>query len=206
MATYSLSSFNEQVAESIQDCLRDYHELLNAPSVGCLDNYLWPSWQLNIAPAQACDQGRPHLVIELVLLEMTLRIIEESLASALGFSGGAHSDIYDSAAGLSVMAVLSDLPEGKSWEPGRFHILTLGVYVVLQPFLLVFFTGRLRHGGTAPLQPPEDPDPLPPWAYRLTAIGYPSRRIVEGDVRHALAALPHRAEPLYLSQEMTGVK
>ena len=131
---------------------------------------------------------------------------EESLASALGFFGGAHTDENDSAAGFSCMTVLSDLPDGEGWEPGRFHLLTLGVFVTLEPFMVVFFTGRLRHGGTAPLQPPEDAKPLPPWAYRLTAIGYPSRRIVEGDVRHALAALPHRTEPLYLTQEMTGVK
>ena len=105
------------------------------------------------------------------------------------------------------MTVLSDLPDEPGWEPGRFHLLTLGVYITLEPFRAMFFTGRLRHGGTAPLQPPGDNQPpIPEWAYRLTAIGYPSRRIVEGDVRHSLAALPHKKDPLYLTQEMTGVK
>lgn len=190
----------------MQESLRDYHELINAPSVGCPDNYLWPSWQLNIAPAQACADGANRCLRHCGIITVLILFTEESLASALGFFGGAHTDENDAAAGFSCMTVLSDLPDEEGWEPGRFHLLTLGAFVTLEPFLVVFFTGRLRHGGTAPLQPPGDVKPLPPWAYRLTAIGYPSRRIVEGDVRHALAALPHRKEPLYLTQEMTGVK
>lgn len=133
-------------------------------------------------------------------------IPEDSLATVMGEFGDAHTDNNDSAASYSVMTVLSDLPAKDGWEPGRFHILPLGVYVTLTPFLLVYFSGRLRHGGTAPVQPPEDDEPLPEWAYRLVMIGYPSRRIIEGNVRHALAALPGRAQPLYLTQEMTGVK
>ena len=59
------------------------------------------------------------------------------------------------------MAVLSDLPDVEGWEPGRFHLLPLGVYTVLHSFALVFFSGRLRHGGTALVQPLNDVDPLP---------------------------------------------
>lgn len=104
------------------------------------------------------------------------------------------------------MAVLSNLPNYEGWEPSCFHLLPLGAYVMLAPFLTVFFSGRLYHGGTAPLQPPKDSQPLPKWAYRIVAIGYPSRQIVEGDVCHALTALSFQSEPLYLTQEMTGVK
>ena len=124
----------------------------------------------------------------------------------MGFYGAEHTDDNDSPASFSVMVVLSDLPDKRGWEPGRFHLLPLGVYVTLVPFLTVFFSGRLRHGGTAPLQPPSVNGPVPGWAYRLVAIGYPARRIVEGNVRHALAALPFQPDPLYLTQEMTGVK
>lgn len=107
-----------------------------------------------------------------ILIDMIDYCAEEFLATALGFFGGAHSYDKDAAAGFSSMTVLSDLPEVGGWEPGRFHLLTLGVFVTREPFLVIFFTGRLRHGGTAPLQPPDDTTLLPPWAYRLTATVY----------------------------------
>ena len=61
LAGYALASFNNVVSDSVQEHLRNYHELINAPSVGCPDNYMWPSWQLNIAPAQACQHGECKL-------------------------------------------------------------------------------------------------------------------------------------------------
>lgn len=69
---------------------------------------------------------------------------------------------------------------------------------------MIFFSGRLPHGGTAPLAPPGEE--VPPWAIRCILIGYPARAIIEGEARHSLVALPRQAEPLYISPEMTGVK
>ena len=78
----------------------------------------------------------------------------------MGYFGGEHEDTNDSAVSFSVMIVLSDIPEEPGWDPGRFHLLSLGLYFVLDPFAVIFFTGCLRHGGTAPLAPPEITTPV----------------------------------------------
>ena len=70
----------------------------------------------------------------------------------MGFFGGDHTDEMDLAAGLSAMVVGSHLPE--DYEAGRFHLLSLGVYVDLGKIHVVYFSGRLRHSGTPPLAPP----------------------------------------------------
>lgn len=68
LAGYTLALFNDTVPDSVQEHLKDYHELINAPAVGCPDNHFWPSWQLNIAPAQACQRGRTMLCVYSSLL------------------------------------------------------------------------------------------------------------------------------------------
>ncbi|KAF7792930.1 hypothetical protein EIP86_004033 [Pleurotus ostreatoroseus] len=165
--------------------LKKYHEIINGPTTGCEGNHFFSSWQLNIAAAQDGDA-------------------DGSLREDMANSGKPHTDITDAVTGLSCMLVLSDLPEEEGQEPGRFHFLPMGFYVNLEPFYTVFFSGLQLHGGTAPLAAPGKK--AANWAYRCVLIGYPSRYIVEGNVRHALAALPHRAEPLYISPEMTGLK
>ncbi len=64
-------------------------------------------------------------------------------------------DTHDHAACLSCMLVVSDLPDGEGWEPGRFHFLAHGFYINLEAHYTVYFSGRLPHGGTAPLAPLE---------------------------------------------------
>lgn len=118
----------------------------------------------------------------------------------MGHFGGPHCDIRDCIAALSCALVLSDIPDG--WEPGRLHLLGLGVYASLSLYSQFFFTGRQLHGGTSPLAP--DDQAIPDWAYRLIMIAYPPTSFVFGNVKHAFAAMPHSREPIYLSQEMTG--
>lgn len=110
--------------------------------------------------------------------------------------------------GLSNMTVLSDIPDSAHsselyYEPGRFHLIGLGVYMQLVSLRSIYFPGRLRHGGTAPLAPPGH-SPVP-WAYRCIVISYPSSAYISGFIRQAIAALPFSNELLYLSPEMTGV-
>ena len=119
------------------------------------------------------------------------------------YFGDVHTDKHDDVTGFSVMIPLSDLSQKPGEEPGRFHFITRGFWVRLTPLVNVFFSGRLPHGGTAPLAPPGEP--AESWALRCIWIGYPASAIVSGGARHTLAALPNR-EPLYISPEMTGVK
>ena len=78
------------------------------------------------------------------------------------------------------------------------------MFITLELYSVVFFSGRLVHGGTAPLAPPGD-DPPPPWSYRNVVIGYPSSLILRGTARHAFGAMPLDKEPLYITPEMSGV-
>ena len=131
-------------------------------------------------------------------------LIDGSLATAMQFWGGEHADDGDSALSLTAMTVVSELPDGPGWEPGRFHLLSVGVFITLVKFLVVFFTGRIYHGGTAPMAP--EGEDAPDDAYRLMLIAYPPKKVVEGGARHSFAALPHQHEPLYVGPEISLVQ
>lgn len=103
----------------------------------------------------------------------------------MGFFGGDHIDEMDLAAGLSAMVVGSHLPD--TYEAGRFHLLSLGVYVDLANIHVVFFSGRLRHSGTPPLAPP-GVEEIAHWAYRFVLILYPASRLMLGTSKTVLAA------------------
>ena len=128
---------------------------------------------------------------------------DESLAKDMKFFGQIHMDKHDDVSGFSCMTVLSDLTGETGEEPGRFHFITRGFYANLVPLANIFFSGRLPHGGTAPISPPGVVPPA--WALRCVLIAYPAGAIVSGGARHALGALPFR-EPMYISPEMTGVQ
>lgn len=117
--------------------------------------------------------------------------------------GGSHADDRDAVTGLSSMTVLSDLPGNPDYDPGRFHILLLGIYVVLEPFANFYFSGRMQHGGTPPIAPRgQEPES---WQYRAVVISYPSGKVQQGLVRHAFASMSPEGDPFFLSPEMTGV-
>lgn len=132
----------------------------------------------------------------------TVCSLDEGLKDEMGLFGDIHSDDRDSVIGYSNMTVLSDVPE--DYEPGRFHLVAQGVFVQLPKFRTIHFSGRLLHGGTAPLAPPGQA-PIE-WACRLVCISYPSGAWVHGTCRQALAALPQiKGDPLYLTPEMIGI-
>jgi len=75
----------------------------------------------------------------------------------MGEFGGEHHDYGDSAGHFTTMISLSRLPE--SYDPGCFFILYLGIYVTLDNFATVSFSGLRRHGSTAPYRPQEPMQP-----------------------------------------------
>ena len=115
-----------------------------------------------------------------------------------GFFGGEHVDQGDLACGLSGMVPCSDLPPG--YEAGRFHLLSVGIFCVLDKVSVVYFTGRLRHGGTPPLAP-SGAEEIVPWAYRCVLIFYPASRIVTGTNRPYMAATGVPGDGIYLPKE-----
>ena len=119
------------------------------------------------------------------------------------FFGKAHRDSHDAGAALTCMTVMSDLPLNDGDESGRLTFPGYGISMPLVPGSTLLFCGRLPHGGTAPISAPGTIAPA--WAYRVGVITYPSRPFMEGTCRHSFASLPHRAEPVYMSPELTGV-
>lgn len=119
----------------------------------------------------------------------------------MGFYGGDHDDKYDFAGSFSCMITCSSLPTG--YEDGRFHILALGCYISLSEVQAVYFTGRLRHGGTPPLAPPGvSKEALDPSAYRCVVICYPASRIITGATRIPMCAGTNGGEPISIAIEM----
>ena len=44
--------------------LRRYASLINAPSIGCKDNYVWYSFQLNVARPQHASSGERYFIMK----------------------------------------------------------------------------------------------------------------------------------------------
>lgn len=129
--------------------------------------------------------------------------IGEGLKDQGSFFGGDHKDKGDLPFLLSCMVVSSDLPEG--YESGRFHLLSIGVYVVLDQIRSVFFTGRLLHGGTPPLAP-SGVEVIEDWAYRCVIIFYPASRIITGGVQTYMAASGVNGKGVTIPWEALGPK
>ncbi|RDB25403.1 hypothetical protein Hypma_008134 [Hypsizygus marmoreus] len=156
----------EAAPTEIQDQLRTHASLYNKPDLGLLGNYAYGTAQLNIAVAKCRDSGAGM--------------------KELGIFGGKHRDNGDHGAYFTNMLAHSDLPPG--YDPGHFFIFGLGVYVVLDNFTCVNFSGLRMHGGQPPTAPLGE-EPLD-WAYRFVVISYPLEKMSSGDAHVVLAALP----------------
>ena len=69
----------------------------------------------------------------------------------MGFFGKGHSDDGDDEGGLTCMISNSRLPD--NYEPGRFHIFAIGMYIIVKLKTASIFSGLGKHGGTPPIAP-----------------------------------------------------
>jgi len=107
----------------------------------------------------------------------------------MGTFGGPHRDTKDNAGYFTHMMAMSDLPSG--YDSGRFFILFPGIFVSLDEFVCINFSGLRMHGGTPPIAP-EGADPIElEWAVRFVEIWYPPARQTSGDQRYALGGMPN---------------
>lgn len=120
------------------------------------------------------------------------------------FFGEGHYDEGDEEAGMTIGYQDGTIPQ--SYEPGRFHLFYLGVYIVTSPLQFIAFSGLRKHGGSPPLAPEGmAPDP---YAYRLMHILYPPSAMLSGAgvKRIGLASIPGSQgamELLTIPPEMT---
>jgi len=120
----------------------------------------------------------------------------------MGFFGmmGGHTDDGDDEAGLTCMISNSRLPE--NYEPGRFHIFAIGMYVIVKPKTASIFSGLGKHGGTPPIAP--DGVELSPDAARLMIVFYCPKSILSPDGNSIpFASLPN-GTTMTLGPEITA--
>jgi hypothetical protein len=135
------------------------------------------------------------------LIYSLILYIEKGLEASMGFFGltAGHTDDGDDEAGLTCMISSSRIPD--DYEPGRFHIFGLGMYVIVKPKTAVFFSGLGKHGGTPPIapagvKPAKD-------AARLVIVFYcPKAALSPMTNVMPLASLPN-GTPLFLGPEIT---
>ncbi|KAI0683433.1 hypothetical protein BC835DRAFT_1423272 [Cytidiella melzeri] len=179
----NVAAWELQGPSNLLHACREYAEQVNSPRLGHRDNYYWASQQNNCV--------RPQYIKK-----------EKQLVEQMGHFGGPHKDKNDFTAGLSCALCLSDLSDKPGCEPGRLHFLGVGCWVRLQYMAQIFFSGLLRHGGTSPLVP--DEQPMEGWETRMLLISYPATKILTGEARRSFSSMPYQSAPLYITLEMTG--
>ena len=120
----------------------------------------------------------------------------------MGFFGlmEGHTDEGDDEAGLTCMISNSRIPE--SYEPGHFHLLGMGMYVIVKPKVASIFSGLGKHGGTPPIAPKGvTPSEDAVW---LMIVFYCTKAALSPDgTSMPLASLPN-GTPLILGPEITN--
>lgn len=120
----------------------------------------------------------------------------------MGFFGltAGHTDEGDDEAGLTCMISNSRIPD--NYEPGRFHLFGVGMYIILKPKTASIFSGLGKHGGTPPIAP--NGAILSEAAARLMIVFYCPRAALSPDgLSMPLASLPN-GMPLILGPEITN--
>jgi hypothetical protein len=115
-----------------------------------------------------------------------------------------HIDQKDDPGGESAMLSLVSVPPDEGYEPGRFHLLSMGLYIKLDPFKLMGFSGLRKHGGTPPLSPPGKPPADS--AYRIMVVMYPPASMLSQSANHraGFGSLPD-GKIFALAPEMTSI-
>jgi hypothetical protein len=120
----------------------------------------------------------------------------------MGFFGliVGHTDDGDNEAGLTCMISNSRLPD--KYEPGRFHIFAIRMYVIVKPKIASIFSGLGKHGGTPPIAP--DGVVLARDSSRFMIVCYSLKSILSPDGNSIpFASLPN-GKPLNLGPEITA--
>lgn len=182
--------------------LQEHADLVNLPRIGVDENVAFPAVQANVAPAIALKDALGRHFLFHVLRSDIYIMSDKGLESAMGFFGltAGHTDDGDDEAGLTCMISNSRIPD--NYEPGRFHLFDVGIYIIIKPKIASIFNGLSRHGGTPPIAP-NNTTPLED-AVRLVIVFYPPKAILSSDKSSIpLASLPN-GTPLVLGPEITA--
>lgn len=128
-----------------------------------------------------------------LILALTVRNMEQ-----MGPSGDTHFDAFDFSGVFSNAVSFGDIPD--DFHPGCFFFLLAGVYVRLDEFVSVNFSGLHIHGGTSAVAPKGVT--LKGWEHRVVSVGYSQSITLEGEARYPLCAGPDNQTPIYITPEM----
>lgn len=117
----------------MRSTVKKYTSMVNVPSTGCDNNYLWPAAQLNVASVLAASVGTFFVIVHYRCLFLSIWIASsKNMDGDLGGFSGTHKDGGDADQGVTCITPQSDIPDSPGWEPGRFHFNSTGAYVVLE--------------------------------------------------------------------------
>jgi len=134
-----------------------------------------------------------HSKVTQLIIIFTVRKMEQ-----MGPSGDTHFDAFDFSGVFSDAVSFGDVPD--NFNPGCLFFLLAGVYVRLDEYVTVNFSGLHFHGGTSAVAPKGAR--LGGWESRLVSIGYSQSVTLEGQARYPLCAGPDNQTPIYVTPEM----
>ncbi|KAK7692693.1 hypothetical protein QCA50_004326 [Cerrena zonata] len=169
----------EEAPEHMWDTIADMTDMLAMPHIGSPENKWCSSVQLNIAQPRRYDSMEG--------------LVEQR------FFGGIHRDLGNLICSMSGMVSLSDHP--RNYQGGHFHLISLGIYVVLDQIDIFYFVGHHLHSGMPPLAP-EGEEEIKDWAYCCIVIFYPSSKMISGSTQVFMAGSGVRGEPVTLPREV----
>ncbi|KIY61362.1 hypothetical protein CYLTODRAFT_478928, partial [Cylindrobasidium torrendii FP15055 ss-10] len=182
----SLKAYNPTAYE----ILKNNADIKNIPALGSHDNCAFLSVQINMASAVKYESSEFNTRLRLHKYEL---LSGEGLVGEMSESGTEHFDKSDARAGYTCMIASPFLNGHVNYEPGRFHLLELGFYVILSATLAVLFQGLRYHAGTPARAPPgEEVDPN---VTRFVVVLYPPSTALEGNASFTMCAGP-RNEPI----------
>lgn len=139
----------------------------NLPNVGHDSNKgFFSQHQVNVAGVESSDSS-------------------DGLDKNMGKAGLAHYDAHDCPQGYTCMFPTSNFEDVECIHPGMFHFLELGMFVRLNNFRLIFFSGLHFHGGSPPRAPPGFV--IPDYLTRWMNVLYPNDVLLAGSIPLVIA-------------------
>jgi hypothetical protein len=116
----------------------------------------------------------------------------------MGSSGETHFDAFDFSGAFTNVVSIPDLPD--NMDPGNLFFLLAGVYVRLDPYMSVNFSGLHLHGGSPPVIPKGMT--VKGWETRCNGVDYPQSVTLEGEAQYPLVAAPDNKGAIFTTPEM----